>query len=81
MEQVSLEPDPPLDTDYEKGPEVKVKKNNFFPNIVLHKNKRVNPEMGKKETSSIFALVSVKLQKWSIKYKNLTTFYLLAWIL
>ena len=61
MEQVSLEPDPPPDTDYEKGPEVKVKKNNFFPNIVLHKNNRVNPEMGKKATSSIFAYVSVNL--------------------
>ena len=58
MEQVSLEPDPPPDTNDEGGPDVKVKKNNFFPNIILHKPNRVNSEMGKKETSSLFALVS-----------------------
>ena len=58
-----LETDPPQDTNGDKDQEVKVKKNNFFPNIVLHKSNRVNPEMGKKETSTIFALVSFKLNK------------------
>lgn len=63
MEQeVYLEPDPPQDTNGDKGKEVKVKKNNFFPNIVLHKSNRVNPEMGKKETSTIFALVSISVK-------------------
>lgn len=60
MEQVNIEPDPPQEAVNDKGPEVKVKKNNFFPNIVLHKANRVHSEMGKKETSTIFALVSVK---------------------
>ena len=58
MEQVSHDPDPPPETIDGKSPRVKVKRNNFFPNIVIHNGNRVNSEIGKKETSTLFTLVS-----------------------